>query len=214
MAAWTRAFVLGDDSTAATLIPTLRDTVPELKPYLDRYATAASPAARHQEGAWMLLKSPGLRPYVEAGLGRQEPLGERDMMRDNWWCEIGPQTQFDIPLSWQRSVSQPAEPGAPVPTRPLAPFLTPEQQATARAELARLQAAGVATDFLSRQVMDWAKQQPDDSRIPEALSIVVILPHAGCTTDQTGSFSHAAFDLLHSRYGSTTWAKQTRYWYK
>ena len=77
-----------------------------------------------------------------------------------------------------------------------------------------MQAAGVATGFLGRQVLDWAKQQPEDPRIPEALSLVVILPRAGCTEDQTGKFSHAAYDLLYSRYGSTSWAKQTRYWYK
>jgi len=209
LAAWTRAFLLGDEPAARKLVPTLHELAPELKPYLEPYAAAANSPARRYDGLWMLLKSPGLRPYVEAGTGRVDSLIDRNPMRDNWWCEVGPQMGLDLPVPWGVRPQQP--PNAPAPP---APFLSAGQQAAARAELTRLEGAGVATDFLSRQTLDWAKQQPQDPRIPEALSLVVILPHAGCTINQTGKFSHAAFDLLHSRYGSTSWAKRTRYWYK
>lgn len=212
LAAWTRAFLLGDEPAALKLVPTLHELAPELKPYLEPYAAAANSQARRYDGLWMLLKSPGLQPFVEAGTGRLDSLVERDRLRDNWWCVVDPRMGLDLPASW--GMPQRQSPNPPAPPAPAAPFLSTSQQAAARAELARLETAGVATDFLSCQVLDWAKQQPEDPRIPEALSLVVILPHAGCTEDQTGRFSHAAYDLLHSRYGSTSWAKQTRYWYK
>jgi hypothetical protein len=212
LAAWTRAFLLGDEPAARKLLPALHELAPELKPYLEPYAAAANSPARRYDGLWMLLKSPGLRPYVEAGAGRMDSLVEHGQYRDNWWCEVDPRMGLDLPASW--GMPQRQSPNPPAPPLPAARFLSADQQAAARAELARLQAAGVATGFLGRQVLDWAKQQPEDPRIPEALSLVVILPRAGCTEDQTGKFSHAAYDLLYSRYGSTSWAKQTRYWYK
>jgi hypothetical protein len=66
-------------------------------------------------------------------------------------------------------------------------------------------------------VRDWAEAQ--DCVFPNcaALEGTPFLTHNWTTpgqTDQNGRFLHAAFDLLDGRYSATTWANQTRYWYK
>jgi hypothetical protein len=62
--------------------------------------------------------------------------------------------------------------------------------------------------------MAWAQRTSDDPRVPEALHLAVRATRFGCTDADTGTFSKAAFDLLHQRYPKSSWAQKTKYWYK
>jgi hypothetical protein len=60
----------------------------------------------------------------------------------------------------------------------------------------------------------FAQAHPQDPRVPEALYLVVRATRYGCEDNQTGDFSHRAFDLLHRRYAATEWAAKTPCWFK
>jgi hypothetical protein len=92
-------------------------------------------------------------------------------------------------------------------------FVEKNQGETASLEWARLVSLGIAPNYLSQFVTEWAKQNPEDPRIPEALHLAVRSTRYGCTDKETGKFSRAAFELLHQRYPKSLWAKKTPYWY-
>jgi hypothetical protein len=72
---------------------------------------------------------------------------------------------------------------------------------------------GAAPNYISQQVLQWANRSPDDPRVPEALHLAVNTTRFGCTDEQSGRWSKAAFDLLHRKYPNTPWAKKTKYWF-
>lgn len=74
-------------------------------------------------------------------------------------------------------------------------------------------------DFLvnkiSQIVIEFATDHPNYKLVPEALSKVVDMVHYGsCTDKQSGEYAKRAFQLLHTNYSSSYWAKQTPYWYE
>ncbi len=216
LATWVRAFLLGNDQVALDLVPTVEKLAPELKENLGQYRDAKDAQSRQDAGVLTLLKFPGLRPYVMSGAGRQEPLEEFSLLRDNWWCALDPVVSFDFPnyvrinLPFAESLENAKSTRAP----PLAPFLSGAEKNAARDELKRLAAVEVAPSYLGRRVLAWARKHPDDTRVPWALSIVVRLPRRGCPDAKTGEFSRTAFRLLHQRYPNSLEAKKTKYWYR
>jgi hypothetical protein len=60
------------------------------------------------------------------------------------------------------------------------------------------------------EVLAYASAHPSDTRSPEALYWLVHITRYGHSHDHV---SHKAFDILHQRYPTTTWAKQTKYYY-
>jgi hypothetical protein len=208
-AAFLRAALLDDRENAAQAAIVLGELYPELKGALAAYQRAATPDARQFAAADLSLKFPGLRPYVTAGVGRTTPLAQIDSYRDNWWC-AEPPTSSSGPL-WQGE----GEGGEQSKAKPLAPpeFLKPSQPLASK-QLAALQALGTGPNYLCHTVIDWANRNPADPRVPEALHLAVKSTRYGCTDKDTGRWSKAAFDLLHGRYPNTSWAKETKYWFK
>ena len=150
----------------------------------------------------MTLKNPGLRPFVSAGVGRTTAVNDIDSYRDNYWC-----------------TEPPAPQGAPYEENPkpkpvVVPDFLKSSQAMAEKQYATLQALGTAPNYLCRVAIDWANKNPNDPRAPEALHLAVRSTRFGCTDQETGKWSKAAFDLLHRKYPNTTWAKNTKYWFK
>jgi len=92
-------------------------------------------------------------------------------------------------------------------------FLTSSRADAAR-ETAALQALGTGPNYLAQIVISWANKNPTDKRAPEALHLAVKSTRFGCTDKDTGRWSKAAFDLLHRKYPNTSWAKETKYWFK
>ncbi|MEY2518032.1 MAG: hypothetical protein QOJ89_5396, partial [bacterium] len=206
-AAFVRAAMLDDRETANHIAGLLGDVYPQLKPFLSAYETAATPDARRFAAAFMSLKFPGLRPYVSAGIGRTSALEEIDSYRDNYWCAEPP-----TPLSGQASDDVEVE-KAKIRQLPIPEFLKPSQSLAAT-QLAALQALGTGPNYFCRIAIAWTEKNPADPRSPEALHLAVRSTRYGCTDDETGKWSKAAYDLLHKKYPNTNWAKATKYWFK
>jgi hypothetical protein len=211
LAAWTKAALLDDAATANAVAPALGQLMPALKPLLGEYAAATTPPARKSVAVYLFLKYPVARPYVDAGAGRETPDVEIDSYRDNWWCETNLSYQ-----ATQIAVFEAAEGGPPKakPAPPALAFLAVAQKSAAQSENARLQSLGTAPNYFCQQTIAWATRAPRDPRVPEALHLAVKSTRYGCTNEDTGRNSKAAYDLLKKNYPKTEWAQKTKYWYK
>ena len=198
-AAFMRAALLDNASTANSASTTLAAVYPELKDFLLAYQRATTPDARRFAAAYLALKSPGLRPYVTAGVGRTTAAGDIDEYRDNWWCTAPPSTFGGYPGETESD-------GAAKKPPPAAPEFLKVRQGEASREFAALQALGTGPNYLCQTVINWANANAADARVPEALHLAVKSTRYG--------WSKAAFDLLHRKYPNTSWAKETKYWFK
>jgi hypothetical protein len=190
----------------------VKTLIPELGPSLDEYRATISREARAFTGLFMILRFPGLKPYVQDNVGRLTPLDQIDTYRDNWWCAVdaagsGTSREAD-------RLSAPLEVLYRTGQDPALEFLSPGQASAAQQELQRLASLGPAPNYLSQQVTAWGQKAPSDPRVPEALHLAVKATRFGCADADTGKFSKAAFDLLHERYPKSPWAQKTKYWYK
>jgi len=206
-AAWLRAALLGDTKIADELTPVLANLFPELSTLLNEYSSAAQPDEKKFAAIYAWLKTPGLEPVVDAGFGRQAPLAEQDSYRDNWWC-----TSAFVPATAEenREVIQFTAVTTGKPPR----FLSPAEIARAEKEWSTLRSLGTATNYIVRQVIQWANTHPNDPRVPEALHIAVRTTRYGCTDKDSARWSKAAFDVLHRKYPNNPWTKKTPYWFK
>jgi|WetSurMetagenome_2_1015567.scaffolds.fasta_scaffold828404_1 hypothetical protein len=80
--------------------------------------------------------------------------------------------------------------------------------------IGNMSAVPTAPDYFGKIVIPWAKKHPADSRAPEALHLTVKATRFGRTDSESGKLSREAFQLLHSKYANTEWAKKTPYWYR
>ena len=96
---------------------------------------------------------------------------------------------------------------------PDSPFLTEAQRKQAATERTALDNLDSQANYYTKTVLDFAVKHPDDPRVPEALSRAVKNTRMNCNNPRTGALSKKAYDLLHQRYASTSWAKNTKYWY-
>lgn len=220
IAAWVRAVLLDDRATERELVPVVLGLVPDLKGYADADMDAPANDARKFSALYAMLKFSGLRPHVDAGVGRTTPVGELDQYRDNWWCaftlEARPHGSGDDGnnTAWTRkSLADTNRPARGEATSSLR-FLSASQTAAASREAARLSALGAAPNYFARLAVEFANKFPDDPRIPEALHLAVRSTRYGCTDTETGALSKAAHTLLHKRYPKSEWAKKTPYWFK
>lgn len=215
LAAWARAVIMDDVETGKAVAPMAAALAPELKSQLNAYMTAKTREDRQSIALYTLLKFPGLKPYIDASTGRLTPIAERDIYRDNWWCDITPvpETADD---SSEGTVEEPQESKKPdkAPVPVVLEFLSEAQAAIAKREYAQLMALGSGPNYLAREAIEWAKRDPNDPRVPEALHLAVTSTRYGCTDKDSPKWSKAAFDLLHKRYPQSVWAKKTPYWFK
>ena len=204
-AAFMRAALLDRAATANQAATELVTIYPELRELLAAYQHATTPDARRFAAAYIALKFPGLRPFTTAGIGRSTDLGEVDSYRDNWWCAEPPGMFGGAPEGEQSPQGN---------TQLNPPDFLKARQAEAAREYAALQALGTAPNYLAETAISWATKNPTDPRAPEALHLAVKSTRYGCTDKDTGRWSKTAFDLLHRKYPNTSWAKETKYWFK
>jgi hypothetical protein len=212
MAVLTRSLLLREEDTTRDLVPVVKTLIPELGPSLDEYRATISREARAFTGLFMILRFPGLKPYVQDNVGRLTPLDQIDNYRGNWWCAVdaaAPGTARETDR-----LSAPLEILYHTGQDPALEFLSAGQVSAAQHELQRLASSGPAPNYLSQQVTAWGQKTPGDPRVPEALHLAVKATRFGCADADTGRFSKAAFDLLHERYPKSPWAQKTKYWYK
>jgi hypothetical protein len=206
IATWARAALLDDQATALALVPAVETLAPELKQYLEAYASAQDKAEQKFAAVYLMLKFPGVKPNVDASMGRETKLGEIDSYRDNWWCDYA--QVFS-------SANESAAASAKSKTKFSPPdFLTAAQTSAASNEWKQLAALGTAPNYLCAQAVKWAALKPDDPRAPEALHLAVRATRYGCANKQTGAFSKQAYDTLHRKYPKSEWAQKTKYWFK
>ncbi len=209
-AAWTRAVLLDDHKSGMGLQELIQSLDPPLWKEMSAYRNAAEDQKKFM-GLLIVLKNPGLRPYVVNGLPRKTTLGAIDDLRENWWCDAA-DTEGEIFWKWeslpQDARSKDLDAGIPFPE-----FESEPERSQAKAELEALAKIGPAPNYLSQQVIDWAHSHPDDSYVPEALHWAIRSTRYGCTDKQTTTYSKAAFDLLHERYPHSEWTARTKYHY-
>ena len=213
-AAWVRAILLDDDALAVQLAPLVQTLAPELKQPLGAYRAAGDRDARKFEAVYLMLKTPGLRPFIETGFGRLTPMAKIDDFRDNWWCSFnaqGENYQGDYYRSRRHfSTALTLLYGA---SKLDAAFLPESERAEAGKEWNSLQGLPTAPTFLAEAAVNYLKGHVADPRAPEALALAVRSTRYGCGDASTTAQSRAAFRLLHGRYPESEWAKKTKYYY-
>lgn len=196
LAGWVRAVLLDDAPAAKALAARVAALVPELAPSVQA-ATDATPAERRFAAVLVLLRHPGLGPFVRAGIGRTAPLAELDAFRDNWWCDAA-----------NAGVTRP-EWAPDVPSA----FLAPPERTRGDEEWARLAKLASAPTLLAAEVVAYGRTHPKDERVPEALHLAVRATRYGCTDAASSAQSKAAFQLLHKQWPKSEWAAKTKYYF-
>lgn len=209
LAAWLRAGMLDEFATGRELAAVARELAPELRDEINAYLNATDADARRFAVVFAALRHPGLRPYVDNGIGRTTPFARIDSYRDNWWCALA---DFKGTLTAAERAGESSADAPPADAPPN--FLSAAQQSAARAELKRLAASDTAPNFLTQEVLTYAARRPADPRVPEALHLSVKTTRYGCTNPATGELSRRAFTLLHTRYKGNAWTARTPLWFK
>ncbi len=225
-AAWVRSVLLEKWEIAAKVMPHVLDREPELKPLLGGFSQA--PPSEQARLALMAIAShPGLRWMVYPGINHRTftwpgsvpvSLRHRDtFMGACWWPGHQTREKPDEGLtigSW-RWGSVFWYPQSDVMEQPLFAlagarsaelgWLGPDQRKQGQAEARALLDLPEAPDWIAEKVLGWARTEPEDPRIPEALHYAVVAEKVG------GEMKLGAkcFKLLHSRYRSSPWARKT-----
>lgn len=186
---WFRAVMLGRFDDAKRLLRRIVELDPGAAQGANQFLSSEDPEQLRHAALFLYLRSPGLSPTLQEAQTENEKLGRPHASRR---CPFAPPIEKTFPA-----------------------FLNISDRKAAQEEIRQLNAVPpwLATVTL-RETIDWAHRQPSDSRIPEALSRAIRMSFYGCKDDQTGKYSEQAFQLLHSRYQSTTWAAETKYWYR
>lgn len=194
--AWTsfvRAILIDDDAMARSLAQVMKPYNKAREKLIDAYLTAATPEDRKFAAVFMILQFSSGQPNPSWGVLMDDSYGDSS----GWWWSAKP-----IATDFAEEVEK-IEPA----------FLSAADKAQAKAEIAKLAKAATAPNYLTRAVLSRAKTNPADPRIAQALHLAVKSTRYGTTDDATTALSKQAFTLLHSKFKTSTWAKQTPYWY-
>ncbi len=222
LTAWARAGLIDEPESQLRLTPLVREHWPALAPDLDQFAATGDPVERKRMFLYMLLHHPGIRPVLRVSVHRATPIERIDNLRDNWWCgmertlgSLKSNYEHQTLLNYERrnprvrsTYGSQAEPS----DQELA-FLSASEKAEAQRQMQKLRTLESGPNYLSAQVIEWAKDAPGDRRVAEALHLSVRTTRYGCVDGATSDFSKAAFQLLHRRYPNSEWAERTKYWY-
>jgi hypothetical protein len=196
--AWTRSVLLQDAQSAASVAPILPKAIRE-----------AAGTGVGFSADLAILRNPGIRPYLEAGIPRVASFSYFDDFRNNWWCK---------PWNEQQGYGEQNKRPIPDPS-----FLPADQIALGDMQYAQLQKLPSSGAVIGQRVLDYAKAHPDDPQVPGALALTVRATHYACQTyDYTSGGSpkseytptgKAAFEFLHRRYPKSPWTAKTPYYY-
>lgn len=190
-AAFCRSVMLHDQASSSKASVLLKQYMPAMNTFISRYDSAGADS-KEFSAAYLMLKNPGSRPYVTAGVGRTTGFGQLDSYQDNWWTTIS----ADKATKFAGQV-----------------FLKPADLAKAKSEVATINGYGTASDYLGKVVIDYARKHLGDSRVPEALHLIVKATKLGATDDKTSALSKQAFQILHQNYKGNPWTVKTPYYY-
>ena len=210
-AAWVRAFLVENEEVSLHLAPLLGDALPDMKPFLEQYLSAADRESRRFAGAYFLLEFPGLQPYIRIGADRSTSLDAIDDLRDNWWyandLALGASAE-DVYVQRDRLSPNEQNTAGTAPS-----FLTDLDRKAAERETKKLASIFGGPTYLGTIVKNYAVSHRQDARVPKALHLTVRASRFGCHDSLTTMISKEAFQLLHKHYAETSWAKRTKYYY-
>jgi len=199
-AVWTRAILLDNLGAAEVVAPHVTNVAPELEKLMAAFTMAATRDEKLHAAWFALVKAPGLSPYVNdldpRGAFGTKDLLELDHLRANWWCNLH---------------NEHAMPTGAVQGKP--DFVSLPESQDAAAEWSKITAVEDAPIYLAKNILAWAKQTPDDPRIPEALHRVVQATRYSCSNEEITQYSKAAFQLLHQKYPKSEWTTKTKYYF-
>lgn len=223
LAAWTRAVLAGNDAVALRLAATLPQSAPDLVADLKQYRGAPAGAKRHFAAIYVLLRHPGMSPYLDPderpSLGRTTR-DDFDHQSYNWWCAPGHDrwggeaTGRHAPRAGDAPEILFPHFEALAPPASFPEFLSAGERQGLAAERAALVEVGSAANYLAGEAVNWARAEPKNPLVAEALALAVEGTRWGaCYSDDTGARSKLAFQTLHKLFPNSEWAKRTKYWY-
>jgi hypothetical protein len=90
-------------------------------------------------------------------------------------------------------------------------FLTAQQREAGRKDYSQLAQIDPG-NWMPAILIDWARDHPDDPRVPEGLHFAWRVDRFSC--DDAKNRTREIVVLMHSRYPDSSWTKKTKYWYK
>jgi len=185
---WVRAVLLHNDTIAAQMLPLLPAKLQQ---------QAGPGTGFHQQ--LVLLRNPGLRPYLDPGIQRSYSYDFVESFADNWWCP-----------DWNTPAAQPQSTA----------YLDAATRAKAQKELDTLQALRSADKALGSQVLAYANAHPADPEVPEALYLTLRMIRYSCNHDfdpaekltppalTPTQIAHNVVALMRRRYIASQWTKK------
>lgn len=203
--AWVRSVLANDDATAAKVFALLPAKIQEQA----GHGTGFRPTV-------VLVRNPGLRPYLDPGVQRSYSFDFIESYRDNWWCKNWALND------WQDYWQQRGFPNQSLTRVGEAPaFLTAEQRQDGERQSAQLRSMDDADVVLGQRVLAYAKDHPEDSEVPESLFLVLRMVRYSCgpaddpgsaeqkrMTQLTDEVRNAAARILRQRYAASPWTKK------
>ena len=196
MMGWVRSVLLKDTAAAARFFPLLPEKLQQ---------QAGAGTGFHALLA--IVRNPGLRPYLDAGVQRSYSYDFVESYSDNWWCKDWGANDFRVYAT-------------PLKQEPVA-FLPAAQQAEGQRQTAELLDQGTAEVNLGSQVLAYANAHPADTDVPESLYLVLRMIRYGCNhtgygdspeaKDQGGridAIRKEAARLLRQRYLASPWTRK------
>lgn len=196
LTAWTRAVVLSRYDDALALTPDVIKVAPEMTSLLNEFLRA-KPPERAPAALFIILKFPSLSPYVATGIPSLETAEDVDYyFQTAWWCELPTREYKDAGEEISKKIRRPD-------------FLSAQQVAAAAAERKQLDELGVGKNYLGKLVLKWAKESPNDARLPEALFIAYQANenyrYACGEGEQNEEIKREAEAILRQRYAASGW---------
>ena len=200
---WTKAILMDDLDTARKLSSQAKHYLPRLGSAFEKFETGRNP---HLEAALIVLDNPAFTPYMWPGAGRvqdrtrpQRPAPDYIALpwnRYNWWCQGSDDNSGR--KDWF----------------PSGPRFDQYDEAH-REDIQRMQKAGhvSASDFFGPVVLNYARSNLDDSRVPRALHRLVFANRYECMA-APAKIAREAHNLLHKHFPDSEWAEKTRYWHE
>ena len=194
---WTRAILLKNYSVANQAATEIVKKGMDSSGVLVRYLESRTPIEKEDAATYAMVKLTSLSPYLAPGLPGVELEVDDFYFGFAWWCTL-PETEFD-------------EEAGQVPKRVPSPrFLGADFLAAAQKERAELRSIGNGNKYLGKRVIEWAKQRPQDPRVPEALFIATMANQSqkyGCDGwEYDEDLMRAAQTLLREKYPNSPWA--------
>lgn len=218
---WLRALLLGKEDIARQLCAPFSRAYPAIAGLIAAYENAPAGAERKFAAASLVLKTYGMTPYLQSGVERHGgKLTEFDYYNANYWVALPIVMKKPSPDDEYRDSYPSVEaPGIGLIAKLSGGYnfgidrlLTPAEKAQAAREK-RIIWDNNPSKFVGDPVLARVKSNPEDPRLPELLYKLNRMPKWRLIDEVGSHYSHEAYNILHTRYSSSPWAKKAVCWY-